>query len=126
MKTIMIYESTHHGKTKKLVDAVAQRYEIKTMTVEEASRVEKQRDKNLKNVSKVLEKSQKSVNRSRRSWYSLAICSFLLFLFLLGAILFLKADVFFPDSSSLDNSSEMCYTEPYDNNAGSLSPQNLP
>lgn len=93
---------------------------------EEASRVEKQRDRNLKNASRVLKKSQKSVNRSRRSWYSLAICSFLLFLFLLGAVLFLNADVFFPDSSSLDNSSEMCYTEPYDNNAGNPSPQNLP
>nr|WP_296438152.1 flavodoxin domain-containing protein [uncultured Acetatifactor sp.] len=40
MKTIIIYESTHHGKTKKLVDAVAQRYEIKTVTVEEASRAD--------------------------------------------------------------------------------------
>lgn len=40
MKTIIIYESIHHGKTQKLVDAVAQRYEIKTVTVEEASRAD--------------------------------------------------------------------------------------
>lgn len=36
MKTILIYESTHHGNTKKLVDAVAERYGIRTATVEEA------------------------------------------------------------------------------------------
>ena len=37
MKTILIYESTHHGNTKKLVDAVAKRYGIRTATVEEAA-----------------------------------------------------------------------------------------
>ena len=37
MKTILIYESTHHGNTKKLVDAVAERYGIRTATVEEAA-----------------------------------------------------------------------------------------
>lgn len=37
MKTILIYESTHHGNTKKLVDAVAQRYGIQTVTVAQAS-----------------------------------------------------------------------------------------
>ena len=34
MKTILIYESTHHGNTKKLV---AERYGIRTATVEEAA-----------------------------------------------------------------------------------------
>lgn len=37
MKTILIYESTHHGNTKKLVDAVAERYGIRIATVEEAA-----------------------------------------------------------------------------------------
>lgn len=37
MKTILIYESTHHGNTKKLVDAVAERYGVQTATVEEAA-----------------------------------------------------------------------------------------
>ena len=37
MKTILIYESTHHENTKKLVDAVAKRYGIRTATVEEAA-----------------------------------------------------------------------------------------
>ena len=40
MNTILIYESTHHGNTKKLVDAVAEKYGIRTATVEEASGME--------------------------------------------------------------------------------------
>ena len=37
MKTIIIYESTHHGNTKKLVDAIAQRYGVQTATIAEAA-----------------------------------------------------------------------------------------
>lgn len=37
MKTIIIYESTHHGNTRKLVDAVAERYGVQTVAVKEAS-----------------------------------------------------------------------------------------
>lgn len=37
MKTIIIYESTHHGNTKKLVDAVAEKYGVETAAVEEVS-----------------------------------------------------------------------------------------
>ena len=37
MKAIIIYESTHHGNTKKLVDAVAEKYKVQTVAVEEAA-----------------------------------------------------------------------------------------
>ncbi len=37
MRAVIIYESTHHGNTKKLVDAVAERYGIPAVTVEEAA-----------------------------------------------------------------------------------------
>ena len=37
MKAIIIYESTHHGNTRKLVDAVAGKYGIETAAVEEVS-----------------------------------------------------------------------------------------
>lgn len=40
MKTIIIYESTHHGNTKKLVDAVGQRYGIQTVAVKETAGVD--------------------------------------------------------------------------------------
>lgn len=40
MKTIIIYESTHHGNTKKLVDAIAQRYGVQTVAIEKVSGVD--------------------------------------------------------------------------------------
>lgn len=36
MKTLIIYESTHHGNTKKLVDAIAEKYGVDTVPVNSA------------------------------------------------------------------------------------------
>lgn len=36
MKTIIIYESAHHGNTKKLVDAIVKKYGIKGISIDEA------------------------------------------------------------------------------------------
>lgn len=40
MKTIIIYESTHHGNTKKLVDAIVKKYGIKGMSIDEAEKID--------------------------------------------------------------------------------------
>lgn len=40
MKTIIIYESTHHGNTKKLVDAIAKKYEVDTIDVANQAEIE--------------------------------------------------------------------------------------
>ena len=40
MNTIIIYESTHHGNTKKLVDAIAGKYGIPAVTVEKAAEMD--------------------------------------------------------------------------------------
>ncbi len=37
MKSIIIYESTHHGNTKKLVDAIAEKYNVETLSIEKAA-----------------------------------------------------------------------------------------
>ena len=37
MKTIIIYESSHHENTKKLVDAISKRHEITAVPVTQAS-----------------------------------------------------------------------------------------
>lgn len=34
MKTIIVYESTHHGNTKKIVDAISEKFSIKTVSIE--------------------------------------------------------------------------------------------
>lgn len=36
MKTVIIYESTHHSNTKKLVDAIAEKYNVETVSIENA------------------------------------------------------------------------------------------
>ncbi len=33
MKTIIVYQSTHHGNTKKLVDAISEKYRIETVDI---------------------------------------------------------------------------------------------
>lgn len=40
MKSIIIYESTHHGNTKKLVDAIAKKYNVDTVSIENAESVD--------------------------------------------------------------------------------------
>lgn len=40
MKVIIIYESTHHGNTKKLVDAIAAKYAVETVSVEKAESID--------------------------------------------------------------------------------------
>lgn len=39
MKTIIIYESTHHGNTKKLVDAIAGKYDVETADLKDAGNI---------------------------------------------------------------------------------------
>lgn len=43
MNTIIVYESTHHGNTKKLVDAVVKQYGVSAVTVEEAMNMDFER-----------------------------------------------------------------------------------
>ncbi len=40
MKSIIIYESTHHGNTKKLVEAIAGKYPVETVSIEQAESVD--------------------------------------------------------------------------------------
>lgn len=40
MKSIIIYESTHHGNTKKLVDAIAAKHHVETVSIENARSAE--------------------------------------------------------------------------------------
>ena len=40
MKTIIIYESTHHGNTKKLVDAISQKFGVETCSIENAKNID--------------------------------------------------------------------------------------
>ena len=40
MKSIIIYESTHHENTKKLVDALAKKHNMKTVSIENAEPVD--------------------------------------------------------------------------------------
>lgn len=40
MNTIMIYMSTHHQNTKKLVDAISEKYHIKTVPISEAHSID--------------------------------------------------------------------------------------
>ncbi len=40
MKSIIIYESTHHENTKKLVDAIAKKYNVETVSIENADGVD--------------------------------------------------------------------------------------
>lgn len=40
MKPIIIYESTHHENTKKLVDALAKKHNMKTVSIENAESVD--------------------------------------------------------------------------------------
>lgn len=40
MKTIIIYESTHHENTKKLVDAIVKKYGIKAADIDEAEKMD--------------------------------------------------------------------------------------
>lgn len=40
MKSIIIYESTHHENTKKLVDALAKKHNMKTVSIENAEFVD--------------------------------------------------------------------------------------
>ena len=40
MKPIIIYESTHHGNTKKLVDAIAAKHNIETVSIENAESID--------------------------------------------------------------------------------------
>ena len=40
MKSIIIYESTHHGNTKKLVDAVAKKHNAETVSIEKAESID--------------------------------------------------------------------------------------
>lgn len=40
MKSIIIYESTHHENTKKLVDALAKKHNMKTISIENAESVD--------------------------------------------------------------------------------------
>ena len=40
MKSIIIYESTHHENTKKLVDALAKKHNMKTVSIENAESVD--------------------------------------------------------------------------------------
>lgn len=40
MKTIIIYESTHHGNTKKLVEAIAAEHKIEAVSIENADAID--------------------------------------------------------------------------------------
>ena len=40
MKSIIIYESTHHGNTKKLVDAIAAKYDVEAVSIEKAEAID--------------------------------------------------------------------------------------
>ena len=40
MKSIIIYESTHHGNTKKLVDAVAKKHNAETVSIEKSESID--------------------------------------------------------------------------------------
>ena len=40
MKSIIIYESTHHGNTKKLVDAIAANHHVETVSIEDAEAID--------------------------------------------------------------------------------------
>lgn len=40
MKSIIIYESTHHGNTKKFVDAVAKKHNAETVSIEKAESID--------------------------------------------------------------------------------------
>ena len=40
MKSMIIYESTHHGNTKKLVDAIAKKHSVETAGIEEAKSID--------------------------------------------------------------------------------------
>lgn len=40
MNTIMIYMSTHHQNTKKLVDVISEKYHIKTVPISEAQSID--------------------------------------------------------------------------------------
>lgn len=40
MKSIIIYESTHHGNTKKIVDAITQKHNAEAVSIEDAESVE--------------------------------------------------------------------------------------
>ena len=40
MKAIIIYESTHHGNTKKLVQAIAAKYHVETASIEGAESID--------------------------------------------------------------------------------------
>lgn len=40
MKTIIIYESTHHGNTKKLVDAICEQFSVESVSIENADKVD--------------------------------------------------------------------------------------
>ena len=40
MKSIIIYESTHHGNTKRLVDAIAAKYNVETFSIENARSID--------------------------------------------------------------------------------------
>lgn len=40
MKSIIIYESTHHGNTKKLVDAIVKKHHVETVSIENAEAVD--------------------------------------------------------------------------------------
>ena len=40
MKSIIIYESTHHRNTKKLVDAIGKKYHVETSSVENAGAID--------------------------------------------------------------------------------------
>lgn len=40
MNTIIIYESTHHGNTKKLVDAICEKFSVLSVSIENAANVD--------------------------------------------------------------------------------------
>ena len=40
MKSIIIYESTHHGNTKKLVDAIAGKHQVEAVSIENADSID--------------------------------------------------------------------------------------
>lgn len=39
MKTLILYESSHHGNTRKLVDAIAEKYQVDTVEISDAESV---------------------------------------------------------------------------------------
>ena len=40
MKSIIIYESTHHENTKKLVDAIVKKHNVETASIENAESID--------------------------------------------------------------------------------------